>query len=464
MSKRILLTEAGSYSVELGSILTESAMVNGADRIFSCPCYPLDTLTGNNRIYPSSEMVPAARTLTEAAKSGSSSFPCTADGHPPEEFPEPTRASHKVLESWAQSGHLWIKFKVLETSAGRDLLSLIQEGDKLGISIRGLGALNGNCVTDYTLLGADFVAIPSTNLKVLPTRSSNIVSENLQSPIKNINSNHKGQKLNNITIKELQASLRESMEEIRSTTSKLDRQSLLNLAEQSLVGVSTLNCDTKYGLRDLFKLGAEWQKFKESLEPEQMKETVENTDANSNSDKNIPTGKDNSYSSDAEPVTVGKEIKIDGIVTDVDKSDGTLNVESEEYVENLENGLDLVEENLRNLSNENHVLREELISSINRVNLLDRAYGNIKNLKESATKDLMKEQLKNSQLRSIQESRERFYKSKANSTTGVNVKLVEDNVNLIKENQNLAKSAAAYRVTAEQLAEINLKLVTKVSK
>jgi len=133
MSKRILLTEASSYSVDFGKILVESVMVSGADKIFSCPCYPLDTLTGNNRIYPSSEMIPAARTLTDAAKSGDTSFPCTADGHPPEEYPEPIRASHKVLESWAQGGHLWVKFKVLDTTPGRDLLALIQEGDKLGI-------------------------------------------------------------------------------------------------------------------------------------------------------------------------------------------------------------------------------------------------------------------------------------------------------------------------------------------
>ena len=66
----------------------------------------------------------------------------------------------------------------------------------------------------------------------------------------------------------------------------------------------------------------------------------------------------------------------------------------------------------------------------------------------------MKEQLRNSQLRSIQESRERFFKSKVNSSTGVNAKLIEDNVSLIRENQSLANSAAAYRVTAEQLAEL----------
>lgn len=76
----------------------------------------------------------------------------------------------------------------------------------------------------------------------------------------------------------------------------------------------------------------------------------------------------------------------------------------------------------------------------------------------------MKEQLRSSQLRSIQESRDRFFKSKVNSSTGVNAKLIEDNVSLIKENQTLAKSAAAYRVTAEQLAEMNLKLATKVVK
>ena len=82
----------------------------------------------------------------------------------------------------------------------------------------------------------------------------------------------------------------------------------------------------------------------------------------------------------------------------------------------------------------------------------------------STIKDLMKEQLRSSQLRSIQESRDRFFKSKVNSSTGVNAKLIEDNVSLIKENQTLAKSAAAYRVTAEQLAEMNLKLATKVVK
>ena len=63
-----------------------------------------------------------------------------------------------------------------------------------------------------------------------------------------------------------------------------------------------------------------------------------------------------------------------------------------------------------------------MISSVNRINLLNRAYTNMKGLKESITKDLMKEQLRSSQLRSIQESRDRFFKSKVNSSTGVNAK------------------------------------------
>jgi len=292
-------------------------------------------------------------------------------------------------------------------------------------------------------------------LKVLPTRSSNIVAES-QQVTQNI-SIRKGQQLNSTSFKELQASLRESMDEIRNTSSKIDRQSLLNLAEQSLVNVSSLNCDSKYGLRDLFKLGVQWTQFKESLEdPTQIQETVENTEAEKNSDQNIDTGKEHAYGAEGSPVNHGDEVTIKGEVTDVE--------ESREYAKNLEQGLNLVEESLRTTAKENKVLRDELISSVNRINLLNRAYTNMKGLKESITKDLMKEQLRSSQLRSIQESRDRFFKSKVNSSTGVNAKLIEDNVSLIKENQTLAKSAAAYRVTAEQLAEMNLKLATKVVK
>lgn len=450
----MLLTEAGSFAVELKPMLTESAMVHGADRIFSCPVYPLDTMTGNGRIYPSSEMIPAAQTLTEAIKTGKASFPCTADGHPPEEYPEPVRSSHKMLESWAEGGHLWAKFKVLNTAKGNDLLALIQEGDKLGVSIRGLGALNGSCVTDYTLLGFDFVAIPSTGLKVLPSRSSNVVSESQQLKTDTVYTKE-GDKLSNSTsLKELQLSLKESMEEIRSSN-KIDRATLLSLAEQSLVKVSNLVCDTKYGVRDLMKLGVEWHNFKESLLQEEV-ENLDSTKSNEESDKNIDTGAEKAYGAEGAPVNEGDKVTISGEVENVE--------ESQEHVKNLEHGLNLVEESLRLSSQENEVLRKELVGSANKINLLVTSYNNMKNLKESYARDLVKEQLRASQMNTIRESRERYYKSKANDTTRVNAQLVEDNLKLLSANHTLTESSAAYKATAEQLAETNIKLILNSKK
>jgi hypothetical protein len=162
MNERILLTE--TYITRVTSVLRESrspggvnvvSEASGKGTIIEFAALPLDTETGNTRIYPTKEISPALDTSNKLVEAGETVLRCTANGHPAEEVPEPTDSSHKILESWIKDGYVYCKAKVLNTAHGNSLLGLIEEGDPIGVSVRGIGSLNGRYVTDYTFLGAD---------------------------------------------------------------------------------------------------------------------------------------------------------------------------------------------------------------------------------------------------------------------------------------------------------------------
>ena len=149
----ITLVESSSFTtVKKLKTLTESK-VDGY--IIEYAALPLDIETGNKRVYPSSEISPAIQKANKLVKNNEIVLWCTADGHPPEEVPEPIKSSHRILDAWIEDGFVWVRAEVLETQAGKDLKALIDLDVPIGTSIRGTGSVSGKRVANYTFLGSD---------------------------------------------------------------------------------------------------------------------------------------------------------------------------------------------------------------------------------------------------------------------------------------------------------------------
>lgn len=126
----MLLIESMISKVRRPALLTESE-VNCS--IIEFAALPLDIETGNGRVYPTTVVRPAIEEANELVSSNQKVLLCTADGHPPEENPEPINASHRILKSWIEDGYVWCQAEVLETSNGKDLQVLINLGIPLGV-------------------------------------------------------------------------------------------------------------------------------------------------------------------------------------------------------------------------------------------------------------------------------------------------------------------------------------------
>lgn len=90
------------------------------------PCLPLDVETGNGRTYGSDVISKSSMEANRRISNKEITLWCTANGHPPEEVPEPTLSSHIVTDSWIEESHLWSRAHVIDTSQGRDFLTLIK--------------------------------------------------------------------------------------------------------------------------------------------------------------------------------------------------------------------------------------------------------------------------------------------------------------------------------------------------
>ena len=62
------------------------------------------------------------------------------DGHPSMLAPKsPGKTSHRFTKAWAEDSGEWCKFKILDTTEGKDLKIVAQEGIPIGLSLRGVG-------------------------------------------------------------------------------------------------------------------------------------------------------------------------------------------------------------------------------------------------------------------------------------------------------------------------------------
>ena len=140
---------------------------NGSTLVVKLPVTVLDEKNLNSRIYSTSIMENACRNARPAFEARE--LLSSVNEHPSETaYVTPGAASHVVTDAWVEGKHLYNKWEVLNTAAGRDLRALIEANVAFGVSIRGLGSVDnyGNILDDYEYLGTDCVSDPSARLRV----------------------------------------------------------------------------------------------------------------------------------------------------------------------------------------------------------------------------------------------------------------------------------------------------------
>ncbi|RTK92769.1 MAG: hypothetical protein EKK61_02760 [Rickettsiales bacterium] len=257
-------------------LIIESIDNNPVLATIEFPCLPLDIKTGNGRSYPTQVIAPASAESNRKISNKEKTLWCTAGGHPGEEVPEPTDSSHIVVYSWIEEGYLWSRAYVIDTSQGRDFLSLIKLCENgiatgIGFSVRGTGAVSNGVVTKYEYLGCDAVGIPSTGLQAKPIRISQPIVERVSESKEEKNDQKiiesTGVKpMSSLTTEfgNIKSLIKESIAKISKTKNLLEATSIVTRTEAKLEECKTLNLTE--GLMSVHTLLEEWEDTKKSVE------------------------------------------------------------------------------------------------------------------------------------------------------------------------------------------------------
>lgn len=277
----MLLTESGI--VQLRNNLLES---NGNTFTFRCACLPLDIETGNGRVYPTDVV---SKALIEARQPMiNNELACTCNDHPEEINPIPRDISHVVKDAWIDNGYVYMTAEIVETQSGKDLKALIESNIPIGISVRGTGDVVGNKVTNYTYLGADFVATPSTGLRVYPECIS---GKRTVYESKKITESQGVKRMSNLSAKDLINLLSESMNKIKSAKTLSQKQGIVNLTESKLTNYTILESNDVMGLQAIIPVIQEWIEIKidEVEQPMEMMIAGDMTEENIHSANPVTT-------------------------------------------------------------------------------------------------------------------------------------------------------------------------------
>lgn len=149
------------YGKPFFSILSE-AKVDGSIMKVLVPFTQVDEKNGNGRIYTKDVMEREIGRVTKDIADGK--FLGSAD-HPKSGNTELNSVSHIVKKMWLEKdGRGWASLSILDTTAGKNLKTIIKAGGKLGVSTRGFGTFDketSKVNPDYKLAGLDVVANPS---------------------------------------------------------------------------------------------------------------------------------------------------------------------------------------------------------------------------------------------------------------------------------------------------------------
>lgn len=142
-------------------ILSEKKTKDGEYLTILAPWIVTGRKNRNGRLYPLSLVQREVNRVQSAIKSNS--LIGSAD-HPEGAFTTLGDASHIITKlEIDQQGKGWMEAKILPTTKGKNVITIIKAGGQLGISARGAGTVSreGTIESDYRLLGIDLCTSPS---------------------------------------------------------------------------------------------------------------------------------------------------------------------------------------------------------------------------------------------------------------------------------------------------------------
>ena len=123
-------------------------------------CIQGDIKNQNQRVYPSSEIARAVKTVNDQIAGGYSVL--GEVDHPEDLRINLDRVSHMITKMWMDGPNGYGKLKLLPTPMGQLIPTMLESGVKLGVSSRGSGDVDGDGkVKGFEIITVDVVAQPS---------------------------------------------------------------------------------------------------------------------------------------------------------------------------------------------------------------------------------------------------------------------------------------------------------------
>lgn len=150
IGKAVIISEGKTKDGETKTVLTKIADIKK---------------NANGRTYPARILKREVERVQKQIESGG--FFGTAE-HPAWGNQTVTNASHIVQKMFFDEkvGEAWASLKIIPTTKGKDVMTLIKNGAQLGVSTRGTGSVSkdGTVQDDYKMLGVDIVGSPSSQV------------------------------------------------------------------------------------------------------------------------------------------------------------------------------------------------------------------------------------------------------------------------------------------------------------
>lgn len=125
-------------------------------------CIQGDIRNQNQRVYPSTEIARAVKTINEQIAGGYSVL--GEVDHPADLRINLDRVSHMITKMWMDGPNGYGKIKILPTPMGQLIQTMLENGVKLGVSSRGSGNVSedgSGKVSEFEIITVDIVAQPS---------------------------------------------------------------------------------------------------------------------------------------------------------------------------------------------------------------------------------------------------------------------------------------------------------------
>jgi len=197
-SGRYFLYESTEFNVKpvISKDLKESLKISngkaGTLIVRNVPVTILNRENMNGRIYTTQVLEEAIAECKRLNKFADKMLLSKPDEHPEDSFIPPSKASHAVINCYIKKNvpivvegkkerHdvLFQDWEIFNTANGKDMRALVEAGVSFGVSIRGLGDLEGKYVKNYSLLGTDLVGNPSSStFSGMPVAESVVESVN----------------------------------------------------------------------------------------------------------------------------------------------------------------------------------------------------------------------------------------------------------------------------------------------